>query len=512
MLKLIIADDERAIRESISRLIDWESLGLLLVGQCKNGLEALDMVLDESPDIVLTDIKMPGLSGVELVERISQTGMNTQFILLSGYADFAYAQQAMRFGVRHYLLKPCSEQQLVETLTQVIAECRQNRIQQAPSLQQDDSLYTMQRGILMNIIAEATADLSSDYSAMYTPHQRYMDFTYTDYVMGFVYDIERAALPTCYKRILEYHQKYAPGIPLHGIYVKNCLMIFCVGYPLADESTRELMAQLRHTFPSISWETRHFPNLAELLDEILLYTQHYGTIFYVEPGKLIPVSNFKNVFAKTKECCRTMLALLDEKPADLPDLLQLQLSQLSAILSRIDNLDYMKLLVSAITFEMANRELFGSVTEVTQFNQTLHSMESANDIREKAIAFLSEALQTTITTTTQGQLVQQIKDYVNANLANPNLTLKLIAETHLYMNVDYVSKRFLKEAGCRFSAYLSDVRVQKAIQLLTSGEDSRIQTVAEQVGCGNNPQYFSQVFKKSTGMTPSAYLRQVRGG
>lgn len=69
MLKLIIADDERIIRESISKMIDWSSLGIELIGLCSDGIEAYNMILDECPDIVLTDIRMPGLSGLELIEK-----------------------------------------------------------------------------------------------------------------------------------------------------------------------------------------------------------------------------------------------------------------------------------------------------------------------------------------------------------------------------------------------------------------------------------------------------------
>ena len=112
MLKLIIADDERIIRESISKMIDWSSLGIELIGLCSDGIEAYNMILDECPDIVLTDIRMPGLSGLELIEKISQTDLNIQFILLSGFGEFEYAKQAMRFRVHHYLLKPCNEDQI----------------------------------------------------------------------------------------------------------------------------------------------------------------------------------------------------------------------------------------------------------------------------------------------------------------------------------------------------------------------------------------------------------------
>ena len=101
--------------------------------------------------------------------------------------------------------------------------------------------------------------------------------------------------------------------------------------------------------------------------------------------------------------------------------------------------------------------------------------------------------------------------YVEENLANPNLTLKWIAENYLFMNVDYVSKRFIRETDQKFSNYLSNLRIQRARQLLSEGR-GEIQWVAQQVGCGNNPQYFSQIFKKSTGLTPSAFVKKINGG
>ena len=123
MLKLIIADDERIIRETISTIIDWKKYDIELVGLCRNGLEAYDMILDESPDIVLTDIRMPGMDGLELIRRIYETDLNTQFIILSGYGEFEYAKAAMKYGVRHYLLKPCSEIHILESIRDIAQDC-----------------------------------------------------------------------------------------------------------------------------------------------------------------------------------------------------------------------------------------------------------------------------------------------------------------------------------------------------------------------------------------------------
>ena len=101
MLKLLIADDERIIRETIFNIIDWKKHDIEVIGLCKNGIEAYDMILDESPDIVLTDIRMPGMGGLELIREIRQTDLQIQFIILSGYGEFEYAKEAMSYGIRH---------------------------------------------------------------------------------------------------------------------------------------------------------------------------------------------------------------------------------------------------------------------------------------------------------------------------------------------------------------------------------------------------------------------------
>ncbi len=123
MLRMIIVDDERAIREALRVMLDWNALGIEPVGLYKNGAEAFDAILDEYPDIVLTDIKMPALSGLELLSRTRAAGIDSVFVILSGYAEFEFAKQAMRYGVRHYLLKPIGGEQLKAVMEEVRSEC-----------------------------------------------------------------------------------------------------------------------------------------------------------------------------------------------------------------------------------------------------------------------------------------------------------------------------------------------------------------------------------------------------
>ena len=122
MIKLLIVDDEKIIRETLSKHIPWESLGVRVIGTAQDGLEAYDIIMDEYPDIVITDIKMPGLSGLELLQRIKRLHPEVEFIVLSGYGEFEFAREAMQFGVRHYLLKPFKEALIIQTVKEVIEE------------------------------------------------------------------------------------------------------------------------------------------------------------------------------------------------------------------------------------------------------------------------------------------------------------------------------------------------------------------------------------------------------
>ena len=120
MLKIILVDDEEIIRNSIKMMIPWNDLGCSVVGLAKNGVEAYQLVLDYYPDIILSDISMPLMDGLTLIEKVSSLSIETEFIVLSGYSEFSFAQKAMKFGVRHYLLKPTKKEDLIAVLSEVV--------------------------------------------------------------------------------------------------------------------------------------------------------------------------------------------------------------------------------------------------------------------------------------------------------------------------------------------------------------------------------------------------------
>src|SRR5690554_290522 len=122
MYSVLLVDDERTILDGISSIVDWEEQGVTLSGTANNGVEALEFIKEYQPDIVISDIMMPGLNGIQLVQKTFKTHPLIKFILLSGYSEFEYARQAMGYGVKHYLLKPSNEDIISEAIGEVVSE------------------------------------------------------------------------------------------------------------------------------------------------------------------------------------------------------------------------------------------------------------------------------------------------------------------------------------------------------------------------------------------------------
>ena len=122
MQKVMIADDEERICQLIEALVDWEALGMEVAAVAHNGLEAAQLVQKFGPDILITDIRMPGCSGLELIEKVKRSMPELEIIIISGYAHFEYAKSAIRFGVGEYLLKPINRTELTTTLERLKAK------------------------------------------------------------------------------------------------------------------------------------------------------------------------------------------------------------------------------------------------------------------------------------------------------------------------------------------------------------------------------------------------------
>lgn len=129
MYRLLIVDDEETEREGMAQFIAWEDYGIELAGTAWNGVEGYEMICRCRPDIVITDIKMPVMNGIELIKKTRKDFPDIEFIVLSGYGEYEFTSQAMEEGVRHYVLKPCVEAKIIEAAEKVKALIEEKRKQ-----------------------------------------------------------------------------------------------------------------------------------------------------------------------------------------------------------------------------------------------------------------------------------------------------------------------------------------------------------------------------------------------
>lgn len=496
MIKLLIVDDEKIIRDTISRQINWEELGVVLIGTAANGLEALNIIMDESPEIVMTDIRMPGLSGLELIQRICALNKETEFIILSGYSEFDYAKEAMRYGVRHYLLKPCNEKQIIQSITEV-----KNNILSARKF----LTKSLEQGFVFNIISDSITNTEKDYDSIYKTYSSFMDFDSASYHLHYIYYLEYEFLMNALADISCFFEERWPEIPCFYIYVKNTLLFFYPSKNVAADKIDAFLKALSFPLASVSCrcKSQEIQSLCRLFNTILPKIKRYDTIYIKMYNSLISLSNNASVIKEVEYLVSTLL----KKPDSIEESLRI----LSNIFSSIHDISFIQQLGNIIISKIMSFRNIHSFIESETFFASLYNCESPDKashlLLEQIKMFFSASLVNT--RGRDGELSGRIKEYVSNHLSDPNLSLKWISEQLLFMNPDYVSKKFIKETNEKFSHYLTKKRIEAAQYLFTLQSELNVQEIAQQVGCGNNPLYFSQLFKKYTGMTPSSYYKSL---
>lgn len=506
MLRLIIVDDEKIIRETIHHIIDWESMNIEVIGVCKNGIEAYNMIIDEYPDIVMTDIKMPGLSGLELISRIVQTDISVEFIILSGFGEFEYAKEAMKHGVKHYLLKPCNETQIIEVIQQVSEDCYQKLAYQDLKNEQQILTNNLRKNIIRNIIVEGLSK-DADFPLLIKQYGKYFDFEHTHYELYHFYFLEEQNLEACLQFLYNYNSAHFPSIPMHAIYVKNTLLVFFQSYTRDFSHFEETIAGLSFPNETVKIQVEHtsFPTLKVLLEQTITKLKRYEMIYVMNGLHRIPTCNYNVLFENVEKISKQLIDDLFNTEHSVNDLKEL--------FSSVEDVEFLKSLITNFWLKLPNSlSQAVSPVDMTEFFLEINALQNSHTIRQRLFEKIDEVFQNPLTK--QGKykdFIDSIISFVEENLSNPNLSLKWIVENILFMNVDYVSKQFVKQTGDKFSTYLTNARIKKAKELLLLRGSDKIYTIAEEIGCGNNPQYFSQIFKKNTGMTPTEFLKKMNG-
>ena len=501
MLRLMIVDDEQIIREALSQMVDYESLGYKLIATARNGMEAYDIICDEYPDVVITDIRMPFLNGLGLIERSIKSDSRITFILLSGYSEFEYAKQAMRYGVRYYLLKPTDKQELIDALTTI----HQERLsaEEEKKAAQFQLLLDLHFPLEQCFIMEAL-EYPENFSSIFKKYQSLLSFPDNCLHACICTFVEESCLKSFAKdaaRILA-----ANEIPLQFpvIYVKNCaVLVFPAPTLTCQEKVRAAFEDLEYPGQSVTFETcfLHKSTTKALFHSILFKISRFERILLLSKGR--EPYEIRNSVAspwKINRLSDTLAKASDEGQAE---------QILDSIFTSNLPLESARSIALSLFLKLNSTAEGQPLENACDFFRKLYCCTDMADIRKlMEVVVLQKNLKTPSISASAN--VTLLKSYVKQHLDSENLSLKWLAENYLFVSVGYLSKQFIKEEGIRFSDYLNKKRMGEAERLMTHYHNDNVKSIARQVGFGSNPQYFSQVFKRYTGLTPTEYIEKLK--
>ncbi|MEG0395544.1 MAG: response regulator [Oscillospiraceae bacterium] len=500
---MLLVDDEEVVTQGLSRFVCWEETGFSVSGTALSVSDALAQLEKEPANLVITDIQMPGQNGLDLIRILKERYPKIKTILLSGYSDFAYAQQAVRLGALDYLTKPinfCALKKLLEQVRETLDKETQCNGQDAwlQELLCHTLILNIANGFPFDEARAATClDIHCPIRAIRLSLRKQAEIS-----------------PELVRQIKEH---FAPC----QVVLSTAEELLCVTEGSRDAaallwSLSELSLQKPPLCVGISEEVLGYKQLrlASLQASKALRYQKTRS----EPGVLL-YNQVREMFANSVEAQDTTIRRLIENFSD-PEKRSLLIEDFSAALSALENrADFSLALAHHFCTEFLV-ELDAPIQTLLPTESCRHIMlsevlmdvlgaDSIPEIRnyishylERLFAILREQDETR----QAAELIDRVKNYIQEHFAE-NLTLTVLSEL-FYICPAYLSRLFKKKTGVNFVEYLTNLRIKKGKEFLAD-PSLMIYTVSEMVGY-ENPRYFSRLFKESVGCSPQEYRNKLQ--
>ncbi|TCL61777.1 AraC family two component transcriptional regulator [Hydrogenispora ethanolica] len=528
MFKILIVDDEALIRNGIAQAVPWRELAIDEVRTAAGGAEALALMDSWRPDVVLTDIRMPGLDGLELLDRVRQLNPEAKVVILSGFDDFAYAQAALKLGAFDYLLKTSDIHDLVEVLGRALAALRsdrekQRRLELATPLLRERYLNRLlygghppaefHEGLRLLGPGFGTASFLIALAELRSPEVAAMSDEDREFGKVLVMEVVEELLGDGGSGfegrddeliVLGMNQAGLPEAAFREEFGRCCQQLL-----EAVAARFGLRLSIGISLPNPDWQTirQSYHQAKQALECTGLAA---GKIAWFEaaanrcaaPTRPISSGQEKVLLAALRvgdraavlESVQTIIGGIAQwPPIRLPQLRQTGIELFSIALRVLPE------------FEIDAAELYGKDFLYFEEMQRIGSLEQLRQWLFAKLTLLADYIRDH-KILKHKQVVEEARSYMAEHYHEP-LTLNRLAGV-VHMSPNYFSSVFSNELGQSFLEYLTELRVEKAKQRL-GDPDAKAFEVGAGVGY-ENPQYFSKIFKKYTGMTPTEYREALR--
>lgn len=538
MYRILLVDDEILVRDAIKENIDWKSMDCELVGDCENGKQAAEFVQEHPVDIVLTDILMPYMDGMELSHFLHDNYPDIVIVVFSGFGEFEYAKKAIQYGVSEYLLKPVTAVELTGVIQKMKEKVEQTRKEKAKmeSLTKTSENYRENAQVIRSKTLEALVNCTIDIQKSLDKLEE-MGITLSG--CGYrvaVFDIDLYS--GMYQLDMEKRQESALmafvlfNISDEIVNRENAGIVYqegnnrvCVLFQ--EKWSRNFNGRIKEICHEIQTEIRKVMGTevsmaigkwVKTLEELsgshdvavqaLQYRYLLGGSLLIDMEEIHPVQDIdlRKSLDRLKEFLKS--GKKEEMEAEFQSIEE-QVKQSFAEKSRACM--YLQQVIRVV--DVAGEEVSSDISRIRDERKDLlcqvtaqKSFEQACKIVKEYILQVYDAL-TELNTSSGERQARMALDYIQKNYMDPNLSLNDIC-SYLNISTSYFSTIFKEVTGETFTEVLIRTRMEKAKELLENTTMKNYE-IAEKVGF-SDPHYFGISFKKMTGYTPTEYAREKR--
>lgn len=528
MIKVLIVDDEPYIRQGLKILINWEQYGFEVCDEASNGKEALELLMKTEYDLVVTDIKMPVMSGIELIEQTwEKVSDKIRFIILSGFYEFEYAKKAIKYGVVDYVLKPVQKEELIRVLNDYKIQYLKEK--EDKQKLENSAKFVLDRGLASLISGKFEATILEDVERyLYDSHNiRYIGIEYdpgNDKFAGLSAEEKLKARNHLYASLKDFlgehwYHAYLDQNPSEASYGVG--FIYVKGFAEAEGVNEKSYIQKLYNAISNHVPYRIILYIGQKSENISQIAESYKSTTIAKTFQMFSGEKDIAYFDELVTTMGTKKYTIDKEMMD--ELIQaIERNDKDEINRMIDTVyghfremasdpEIIKLNLNYLLFNLLSiaKNLSEDYDQAEVYNmihqggyEQIAIRGSANHFKKFALEFsdyLSQLRQHVL----GGVLGEVEKEIVNNYM--DNLSLKSLSEKY-FINSAYLGQMFKKHYGIPFKDYLNNYRIEKAAELLIRS-DEKIYHIANAVGF-NNTDYFISKFVQMKGITPLQYRKQ----
>lgn len=531
---LILVDDESHVRSNIRKSTPWNDFGFSVIGEANNGIEALELVEDLKPDVIITDIRMPYLDGIELIKQIREINPTITIIILSGYDEFTYAQTAIHYDVKEYILKPVSKKDFCELLsrTKKMLDANYSKVNNINVLKEKykKALPILKEKFLLSLLTPAKDKDDEDLikrakSFNYDINANYFIVATIEANLNNSPLVAMAMMEVCRENLNEKNAIYLQvDDQIVIIFIENKMginndfesLFIKQVFRIISEISSYLDKYLKGGATIGVGSSVKFPSLISRSYKDSLIALNYKTyqknqnILYIKDVKHLdyPQINKEKILTQRDEFLTALKmgnqeevkklasSLFDNSSGLNPEELQSYLLSIVSIVAEV-SLDYGTTITQIIS-SYSDKSLIQELSTITTVNKAKKWFTTLSIIINKAIKGKREQ--------SHIKFVENAKKYIEEHYQDKTLCLETLCD-YLGVSIAYFSSTFKKETGKSFVTACNITRINKA-KILMSETDMKNYEISERVGFSDS-NYFSFCFKRIVGISPSKFRNQL---